>query len=320
MAQRIMQYQAAIQLSQGAPQIYDLPQLHRQMLEVLGIKNADKLVPTEDDQTPKDPVSENMAFMKGKPTKAFIEQDHDAHIAVHSSLMQDPVIMGQIGQTPMGQGMQAAMMAHIAEHLAFQYRAKLQDQVGAQLPPPDAKLDPVIEAQLSAVVAQAAVQLLQQHQKMAAQKQVQQMQQDPLMQMKQAELQIKQMEAQTKAQKAQTDAQLKQQNQIAQQQIAEQRLQIEAQKVGVMGRSQDPAILQEDRANALRLQQETAMWDLQNQAGEAQQQMNIEQQRHVMQMQHEEQRQQQKMMHEQQRLDLEARMNAAKADNKPAGS
>ena len=124
MAQRIMQYQAVIQLASQAPQIYDLPYLHRQMIEVLGVRNAEKLVPIEDDMKPRDPVSENMAFLNGKPTKAFIYQDHDAHIAVHTALMQDPLIMQQMGQNPMAQQMQAAIMAHISEHLAFQYRKK----------------------------------------------------------------------------------------------------------------------------------------------------------------------------------------------------
>jgi hypothetical protein len=210
MAQRIMQYQAVIQLAQGAPQIYDLPQLHRQMIEVLGIKNADKLVPIEDDQTPRDPISENMAFLTGKPTKAFIFQDHDAHIAVHTSMMQDPMVMGQMGQNPMAQQMQASIMAHVAEHIAFQYRSKIEQQLGATLPQPNANLDPQVEVQLSKLVAQAAAQLLQVNKGQAAQQQAQQTQQDPLVQMQQQELQIKAQEAQTKAQKVQGDLAIKQ--------------------------------------------------------------------------------------------------------------
>ena len=210
MAQRIMQYQAVIQLAQGAPQIYDLPQLHRQMIEVLGIKNADKLVPVEDDQTPRDPISENMAFLTGKPTKAFIFQDHDAHIAVHTSMMQDPMVMGQMGQNPMAQQMQASIMAHVAEHIAFQYRSKIEQQLGATLPQPNANLDPQVEVQLSKLVAQAAAQLLQVNKGQAAQQQAQQTQQDPLVQMQQQELQIKAQEAQTKAQKVQGDLAIKQ--------------------------------------------------------------------------------------------------------------
>jgi len=211
MAQRIMQYQAAIQLAQGAPQIYDLPQLHRQMLEVLGIKNADKLVPIDDDMKPRDPISENMAFLTGKPTKAFIYQDHDAHIAVHSSMMQDPMVMGQMGQNPMAQQMQAAIMAHIAEHVAFQYRNQIEERLGASLPAPNAELPEQVEVQLAKLVAQAAQQLTQIHQGEAAQKQAQQQQQDPIVQMQQQELQIKQQDAQTKAQKVQGDLAIKQQ-------------------------------------------------------------------------------------------------------------
>jgi hypothetical protein len=209
MAQRIMQYQAVIQLAQGAPQIYDLPQLHRQMIEVLGIKNADKLVPVDDDQTPRDPVSENMSFLTGKPTRAFIHQDHDAHIAVHTSMMQDPMIMGQIGQSPMAQQMQGAIMAHVAEHLAFQYRQKVQEQLGATLPAPDAQLDNNVEVQVSTLVAQAATQLLQMDKAKAAQQQAMQQAQDPIIQMQQAELQIKKQEADIKAFKAKSDVQLK---------------------------------------------------------------------------------------------------------------
>ena len=210
MAQRIMQYQAVIQLAQGAPQIYDLPQLHRQMIEVLGIKNADKLVPIEDDQTPRDPISENMAFLTGKPTKAFIYQDHDAHIAVHTSMMQDPMVMGQMGQNPMAQQMQAAIMAHVAEHIAFQYRSKIEQQLGATLPQPNANIDPQIEVQLSKLVAQAAAQLLQVNKSQAAQQQAQQAQQDPIVQMQQQELALKAQEVQTKAQKVQGDLAIKQ--------------------------------------------------------------------------------------------------------------
>jgi hypothetical protein len=230
MAQRIMQYQAAIQLATGAPQIYDLPQLHRQMLEVLGIKNAEKLVPIEDDMKPRDPVSENMALLTGKPTKAFIYQDHAAHIAVHSSMMQDPVIMGQMGQNPMAQQMQAAMMAHIAEHVAFQYRTQIEQRLGATLPAPNSEIPEQVEVQLSKLVAQAAEQLTKIHQGEAAQQQAQQQAQDPIVQMQQAELQIKQQEAQTKAQKVQGDLAIKQ---------AE--VQLRAQEIA--GRSgEDPAI------------------------------------------------------------------------------
>ena len=210
MAQRIMQYQAVIQLAQQAPQIYNLPQLHRQMIEVLGIKNADKLVPIEDDMTPRDPISENMAFLNGKPTKAFIYQDHDAHIAVHISLMQDPMMAQQIGQSPMGQQMGAAIMAHVAEHLAFNYRKKVEEQLGVPLPPPDQEMPEDVEVELSRLVAQASTQLLQLNMSKAQQQQAQQAQQDPMVQMQQAELQIKAQEAKIKEQKVQGELAIKQ--------------------------------------------------------------------------------------------------------------
>jgi hypothetical protein len=208
MAQRIMQYQAVIQLAQGAPQIYDLPLLHRQMIEVLGIKNADKLIPGAEDQTPKDPISENMAFLNGKPTKAFIYQDHEAHIATHTSFMQDPMIAAQIGQNPMAQKIQASAMAHIAEHLAFLYRKKVEEQVGVPLPAPDAKLPEDVEVQLSRLVAQGSAQLLQLNQAQQQQQQAQQQAQDPLVQMQQAELQLKGQAEKTKAQKIAADIEM----------------------------------------------------------------------------------------------------------------
>lgn len=226
MAQRIMQYQAALQLAQGAPQIYDLPHLHRQMLEVLGIKNADKLVPTEEDQKPRDPVSENMSFLTGKPTKAFIYQDHQAHIATHMSMLQDPMIMQMIGQSPMAQQMGAAVMAHVAEHVAFAYRQQIEQQLGVQMTVPDAELDEETEVQLSRVVAQAAQQLLQTNQQNAQQAQAQQMAQDPVMQMQQAELQLRAEELKRKEADSQRDFQIAQQKI----QLEQERLAIEAQK------------------------------------------------------------------------------------------
>ena len=209
MAQRIMQYQAVIQLAQGAPQIYDLPQLHRQMIEVLGIKNADKLVPTNDDENPKDPISENMGFLRGEPTRAFIYQDQDAHIAVHTTFLKDPMIAAQMGQNPMAQQMMAAVQAHIAEHLAFAYRRKIEEQMGVPLPPPGEQLPEQVEVQLSQLVAQASAQLLNANMAQAQQAQAQQMQQDPLVQMQQAELQIKAQDAKTKELKVRGDLQIK---------------------------------------------------------------------------------------------------------------
>jgi hypothetical protein len=208
MAQKIVQYQAVIQLAQGAPQIYDLPYLHRQMLEVLGIKNAQKLVPLKDgdDMKPRDPVSENMDVINGKPVKAFIYQDHEAHIAVHTSAMQDPKIMQLMGQNPNAQAMMASMQAHIAEHLAFEYRRQVEMQAGVPLPPPNAEMDEDTELAVSRLAAQAATQLLQKNQAEAAQQQAQQMAQDPIIQMQMQELQIKQGELELKKQKLMIDA------------------------------------------------------------------------------------------------------------------
>jgi len=210
MAQRVVQYQAVLQMSQSAPQIYDLPQLHRQMIEVLGVKNADKLVPTEDDATPVDPVSENMNALMGKPLKAFIYQDHEAHIAAHTAFMQDPMVMQLIGQNPQAKPIMAALQAHIAEHTAFLYRKQIEEKMGVPLPPPNQPLPENIEVQLSALMGEAGRQLTQTHQQQAAQQQAQQKAQDPVVQMQQAELQVKQQEVQRKAQKDQTDAQIKQ--------------------------------------------------------------------------------------------------------------
>ena len=206
MSQRVVQYQAVIQMAQMAPDIYDLPKLHRGMLEVLGIKNAAELVPLPDDQKPKDPVSENMAALKGEPLKAFQYQDHQAHIQVHMSAMQDPIVMQLVGQNPRAPQIQAAMMAHIAEHVGFAYRQKIEQQLGMPLPPEDEKLPPEIELQLSAMMAQAAQQVLQQSQAQAAQQQAQEQAQDPVLQMQQQELQLRAQDLQIKAQKVQVDA------------------------------------------------------------------------------------------------------------------
>jgi len=226
MAQRIMQYQAALQLAQGAPQIYDLPQLHRQMLEVLGIKNADKLVPLPDDQKPKDPVSENMAFLTGKPTKAFIYQDHGAHIATHMSLLQDPTIMGMLGQSPMAAQMQGAIMAHVAEHMAFNYRSQIEQQLGVPMTAPDAEIPEQVEVQISRLVAQAAQQLLQVNQSQAEQQMAQQQMQNPAVQMQQAELQLRAEELKRKEVESQRDYDIAQKKL----QLEQERLAIEAQK------------------------------------------------------------------------------------------
>lgn len=208
MAQRVVQYQTVLQMAQATPQIYDLPQLHRQMIEVLGIKNADKLVPTKDDIKPTDPVSENMNAIVGKPIKAFIYQDHAAHIAAHQAFMQDPQIMAFVGQNPAAQQIMAALNAHIAEHIAFDYRSQMETKLGVPLPPPNEELDEKDEVLLARLISDGAKQLTQQKQAAAAEQQAQQKAQDPIIQMQQQELQIKQAEQQRKAQKDQADTQL----------------------------------------------------------------------------------------------------------------
>jgi len=215
MSQKIVQYQAVLQLSQTAPQIYDLPHLHRQMIETLGVKNADKIIPLPDDAKPRDPITENMDLMTGKPAKAFMYQDHEAHMQVHMALMQDPKIAAMIGQSPQAQQMQGAIQAHIMEHMAFQYRREIEKQLGAALPPlpqgdnDEYDLPPEFEAQLSQLAAVAAARVLQKDQAEAQAQQAQQQQQDPLVQMQMMDLQIKQLLAQTKAQQAQIDGQIR---------------------------------------------------------------------------------------------------------------
>ena len=237
MSQKVVQYQAVLQLAQQAPQLYDLAYLHRQMLEVLGIQNAAKLVPMEDDELPKDPISENIAAVKGKPMKAFLSQDHDAHIAAHQAFMMDPVVMQTIGQNPQANMIMAALQAHIAEHLGYQYRAQIEGQLGVALPPPDKKLPEEVEVQLSRLIAQASQQLLQLHKGQAAQQQAQQQAQDPIIQMQQAQLQIDQQDEQRKIAKDKADVaikqqqlQIEQQRIVAQQQTESMRIQADMQK------------------------------------------------------------------------------------------
>ena len=215
MAQKIVQYQAVLQLAQGAPQLYNLPLLHRQMLEVLGIKDAQKLVPMDDDQKPTDPVSENQNVLRGKPVKAFLPQDHQAHIVVHMSALQDPKIQTLLQQNPMAQQMQSAMMSHINEHLGFEYRKQIEQTLGMQLPPQtdesgeEVQMSPEVEARLSPMLAQAAQQLLQKNQREVQQAQQQQQAQDPIVQMQMQELQLKAQENQRKAAKDQADNAIK---------------------------------------------------------------------------------------------------------------
>ena len=228
MAQRVVQYQAALQLAASAPQIYDLPQLHRQMLEVLGIKNAAKIIPIEEDQKPTDPVSENMNALTGKPLKAFLYQDHQAHLQVHMNAMQDPKIQKIVGQNPQAQQIQAAMMAHINEHVAFQYRIEIEKMLGAPLPPEGEQLPEDVEVQISRAVAEASDKLLQKDQAEAQAEQAQQMAQDPVVQMQQREVAIKEADLQRKIAKDQIDAQLKMQDQ--QQKDERERMRIQSQE------------------------------------------------------------------------------------------
>jgi hypothetical protein len=249
MAQRVVQYQAAFQMAQSAPQIYDLPYLHRQMLEVLGVKNADKIVPTSEDQKPRDPVSENMSVLIGKPVKAFIYQDHDAHIATHTAFMQDPMIAQSIGQNPMGQQIMGALQSHIAEHLGFSYRKQIEERLGAPLPPPDEQLPEEVEVQLARLVADAGKQLSAAHQQQAAQQQAQQQAQDPLFQLEQAKVQTQQMEVQRKAQKDQVDAQMD----AAKLKLEQERVQIEAMKEAARVKSQEGQAKEKLRLDALKV-------------------------------------------------------------------
>ena len=206
MAQRVVQHQAVLQMAQSAPQIYDLPELHRQMIEVLGMKNAEKIVPTKGDLKPVDPISENMAALQNKPMKAFIYQDHDAHISTHMSFMQDPMIAQMIGQSPQAKQIMASLQAHIAEHLGFKYRKDIEERLGVELPAPESELPEEIEVNLSSLVAKAARELTQSNKKQAAQQEAMKKAQDPVVQIQQAELQIKKAEVDRKAQKDKTDA------------------------------------------------------------------------------------------------------------------
>lgn len=249
MAQRIVQYQAAFQMAQSAPNIYDMPYLHRQMIEILGVKNVDKIIPNSEDPKPKDPISENMAILVNKPVKAFIYQDHKAHIATHAAFMQDPIIAQTIGQNPQAAQMMGALQAHIAEHLAFDYRTRIEEQLGATLPAPDEEMPEEMEVQLSRLVADAGRQLTQTSQQEAAQQQAQQQTQDPLFQLEQAKLQIQQQEQQRKANKDQIDATIAAQKL----QLDKERVQIEASKEGMRVQAQERQANNRLKFDALKL-------------------------------------------------------------------
>ena len=262
LSQKVVQYQAVIQLAQTAPQIYDMEYLHRQMLEVLGIKNADKLIALKEEKRPIDPVSENMNALNLKPLKAFITQNHKAHLITHQSFLQDPNIQMQIGQNPQASQIGAALQAHIAEHIAFQYRSDIEQQLGVTMPEPDKPLPAEIEMQLSSVIAEASQQLLQLNQKNAVQAQNQAMSQDPMVQLQQQELQIKQQALQAKSQKDQADSQAK----MAQMQIEQARIQSQAQteamRIQAQSAQADKQIQNEQAIEHLRIQSDESIQKL----------------------------------------------------------
>jgi hypothetical protein len=236
MAQKIVQYQAVLQLAQQAPQIYNMPVLHRQMLDVLGIRNAQKLIPMVDDMKPKDPVAENMDVITMKPVKAFIYQDQDAHITTHQAFMQDPQVAAMIGQNPQAQAMMGALQAHIAEHFAFKYRMQIEQQLGAPLPyfkeDDEEHIAEDVEVQISRAVAQAAQQLTMQNMAQAQQQEAQQKAEDPIIQMQMQELALKGEEQKRKAAKDASDAQLKQLELSDHKEIEFQRIELEARRFG----------------------------------------------------------------------------------------
>jgi hypothetical protein len=237
MAQRIMQYQAALQLAAQAPEMYDLPLLHRQMLEVLGIRDADEIVPTDKDMKPTDPVSENMNIINGKPVKAFIYQDHEAHIQTHMAMIQDPTIMEIMGKSPNAKKVQAELSAHVQEHLAFKYRQEIEKQLGVELPPPDEPMPEDIEYRISRLVAPAAAQLSGKAAKEKQMEENQKQMQDPLIQIQMQELQIKQQQVQQRADAEMAKLQLEAQKAMAKAQLDQQKLdqqsQIEQARLGV---------------------------------------------------------------------------------------
>jgi hypothetical protein len=292
--QRLIQYQAGIQLSQGAPQLYNLALLHREMLETIGFKNADKLVPLPEDMNPMDPVTENMRILRMDPVKAFMHQDHEAHIAVHTAAMQDPVLMQTLGQNPQAQNMLAAAQAHIAEHVAFAYRQKIEAELGVVLPSEEEEMDPEIETAVSKLMARAAMRLLQKNQAAAQAQQAQQQAQDPVIQMQQQEQNRKDREVAIKEKLADAkiagDAdkvrlaeaelaanlaekadrlRMEQQDKLARQEIDEQNVAVSAAKVGVMGRAQDQTVLERDRDDAFKLMELLRQNNESNDVGES---------------------------------------------------
>ena len=259
MAQKIVQYQAVLQLAQTSPQFYNMPLLHRQMLDVLGLKEAHKLVPLPEDQKPQDPVTENQCILMGKPVKAFAYQDHEAHIIVHTSAMQDPKVVAIVGQSPQAQALQGAMQAHIAEHLGFGYRVEIEKQLGMNLPPQlddngeEAFMDPEVEARLAPMLAQAAQRLLQTNQAAAAQQQAQQQAQDPMVQLQQAEMQLKKAEIDRKVAKDRFDAQAKMQSIDIERKRVEQQGTLDSIRIGAKATQDKNALDAQQKAEGLRM-------------------------------------------------------------------
>ena len=248
LSQRVVQYQAVIQMAQMAPDIYDLPQLHRGMLDVLGIKHADKLVPLEEDLKPTDPVTENQHVLKGEPTKAFLHQDHQSHIQVHMSMLQNPTIMQLIGQNPRAPMIQAALTAHVAEHVGFMMRQQVEQQLGIPLPPEGEQLPPNVEIALSAMMAQASQQVLMQDQAKAAQQQAMQQAQDPVVQMQMQELQLKAKEVELKEKKILVDAAIAADKQELEEQKVSGQLELESMRIGAqINESKQKAQFEQER-------------------------------------------------------------------------
>jgi hypothetical protein len=262
MSQKVVQYQAALQLAQQAPQLYDMAQLHRQMLDVLGIKNAQKLIKLEEDKKPEDPVTENQNVLSMKPIKAFYYQDHQAHIQVHMAAMQDPKIMQLVGQSPMAQQIGAAMQAHIAEHLGFEYKKQMEQMMGIEIPRDEngdeEEIPREMEVRISQMAAQAGQQLLQKNQAEVQQQQAAQQQQDPLIQLQQQELQLKAQEVEIKKTKLQIDAAAKaDQQDIERERIAAQE-RIAGMQVGAKVASDKAQLASKDQIEGLKIGSEIA--------------------------------------------------------------
>jgi hypothetical protein len=255
MAQKIVQYQAVLQLAQSAPQLYNLPLLHRQMIEVLGIKNAEKLVPVEDDQVPTDPVQENQNILIMKPVKAFIEQNHEAHIQAHMAAIQNPKIQQLMQMNPQAQTIMAAAMAHINEHVAFEYRKQVEMAIGAPLPSEEQnkQVSPELADKIAMMTAQASQQLTQQAQQQAQQQQNQQKMQDPIVQMQMQELQLKQQDLQLKQQKQATDAAAKADQLEIEKSRIDAQMQIAAMQVGAQAAAKRDQLNKQQETEGVRM-------------------------------------------------------------------